>query len=553
MGLALLIIGGWIASVCIHEFAHAIVAYWGGDRSVKDKGYLTFNPLKYTHPIFSIFLPLVMLMLGGLGLPGGAVYIRHDKLYSRMWASAVSAAGPLATGLLGIVMSIPFWFGASPDNGNWFWLGLAFLVALQISAFFFNLLPIPPLDGFGIIEPWLSPDLATHIKPPLQRFGSVLLFVLILLPGPYRAFVSSIDRVSLALDIEPAYRVQALAAFRPYTPLVVILLVVALVLASHQWTKQAARQEELELSLAEREILRIHSPDALAAIDRHSPERQSPEQQSPDPPTLSPVLSQEITSPETSPPSDSPHPYSPRQASDEQWVSRGKNLLKYRDFEAALSAFQQAISENHHNALAWHFQGKTLASLGRYADASRAQSQAIECQENFPDAWFEKGVMLVQLQKYRQAVNFLAMAIAQQPERHDVWQVRGDARIRLEDYEAALADYNRALSLEPNDGLAFAGRSIALAALQQFDDAAVERERAVEAAPHTATVMYRIAASLCLSQQVEEAIAPLEQALKWNPQLETRVKADPWFTGLRTDSRFIAAVDKATVTSKNSS
>ncbi|WP_233220817.1 hypothetical protein [Chlorogloea sp. CCALA 695] len=40
---------GWILSVCLHEFDHAIVAYWGGDTSVKDKGYLTLNPLKYTN------------------------------------------------------------------------------------------------------------------------------------------------------------------------------------------------------------------------------------------------------------------------------------------------------------------------------------------------------------------------------------------------------------------------------------------------------------------------------------------------------------------------
>ena len=45
-----LIVGvGWVFSVCVHEFAHAVVAYRGGDRTVADKGYLTMNPLKYTH------------------------------------------------------------------------------------------------------------------------------------------------------------------------------------------------------------------------------------------------------------------------------------------------------------------------------------------------------------------------------------------------------------------------------------------------------------------------------------------------------------------------
>ncbi|MFQ3628339.1 MAG: site-2 protease family protein, partial [Cyanobacteriota bacterium] len=44
--VALFVFVVWIASVCLHEFGHALVAYWGGDRSVKEKGYLTLNPLK---------------------------------------------------------------------------------------------------------------------------------------------------------------------------------------------------------------------------------------------------------------------------------------------------------------------------------------------------------------------------------------------------------------------------------------------------------------------------------------------------------------------------
>ena len=43
----IVVIVGWIFSLCLHEFSHAVVAYYGGDTSVKDKGYLTFNPLKY--------------------------------------------------------------------------------------------------------------------------------------------------------------------------------------------------------------------------------------------------------------------------------------------------------------------------------------------------------------------------------------------------------------------------------------------------------------------------------------------------------------------------
>src|SRR5262249_25868997 len=82
----------WIFSVCLHEFGHAIVAYYGGDTSVREKGYLTFNPLKYTHPVYSLLMPVIFMMLGGIGLPGGAVYINDQALRSRQWRTAVSLA-----------------------------------------------------------------------------------------------------------------------------------------------------------------------------------------------------------------------------------------------------------------------------------------------------------------------------------------------------------------------------------------------------------------------------------------------------------------------------
>src|SRR4028118_1839319 len=90
----IIVLAGWIFSVCLHEWAHAFVAYQGGDTTVKDKGYLSFNPLKYTDPFLSIVVPIAFLLLGGLGLPGGAVYIERHRLRSKWWDTLVSLAGP---------------------------------------------------------------------------------------------------------------------------------------------------------------------------------------------------------------------------------------------------------------------------------------------------------------------------------------------------------------------------------------------------------------------------------------------------------------------------
>ncbi len=175
------VVSGWITSVCIHEFGHALAAYWGGDLSVRDKGYLTFDPIRYTDPLFSIVMPVIFLLLGGLGLPGGAVYINTRALRSRWWETIVSAAGPLGTLVFLALIVWPFLLDLdvtllTPTN-QYFWGALAFLSLLQVTAVVFNLIPIPPLDGFGIISPWLP----VEMRSQLMSFGNLLFLLLLVL------------------------------------------------------------------------------------------------------------------------------------------------------------------------------------------------------------------------------------------------------------------------------------------------------------------------------------------------------------------------------------
>ena len=171
----LIVLIGWIFSLCLHEFSHSLVAYYGGDTTVREKGYLTFNPLKYTHPFYSIVLPLLFVLLGGIGLPGGAVYIETWRLRSRAWISAVSLAGPASNLLLAIVLGIVLQF--APANAGGIWPGLAFLGFLQISALVLNLIPLPPFDGFGALEPHL-PD---SIRATMSQVRGMLPFVVFFL------------------------------------------------------------------------------------------------------------------------------------------------------------------------------------------------------------------------------------------------------------------------------------------------------------------------------------------------------------------------------------
>jgi Zn-dependent protease len=150
----------WVFSVCLHEFGHAWAAYCGGDYTVKDKGYLTLNPIHYTHPVYSLVMPVVFMLMGGIGLPGGAVYIDHRLLRSKGWETWVSLAGIAMNLAMVWIISLCFKLGLlKNDPTNLASVSLAFLMQLEVSAILLNLLPVPPLDGFQAIAPWLPPGI----------------------------------------------------------------------------------------------------------------------------------------------------------------------------------------------------------------------------------------------------------------------------------------------------------------------------------------------------------------------------------------------------------
>jgi Zn-dependent protease len=184
----IVVLVGWVFSLCLHEFSHALVAYYGGDTTVREKGYLTFNPLKYTHPVYSLLLPLLFLMLGGIGLPGGAVYIETWRLRSRGWMTAVSLAGPTANLLLAIVLGVVLQFAPVTNSG--IWPGLGFLAFLQVSALVLNLIPLPPFDGFGAIEPYLPENIRTNLVQTRGMLSFAVFFLLWYVPFINNAFWS---------------------------------------------------------------------------------------------------------------------------------------------------------------------------------------------------------------------------------------------------------------------------------------------------------------------------------------------------------------------------
>lgn len=168
---------GWIMTVILHEFAHGIVAYWGGDYTIRERGGLTLNPLQYVDPVMSIGMPLLFLLIGGVPLPGGATYINRSLLRSRYWECAVSLAGPMmnllilivlcvlthpALGLFDLSKPVEEWTNAQVFGG-----ALAFSQAFAIVL---NLIPCPPLDGFNALAPFLPRDFVERVTTPPMSF-----------------------------------------------------------------------------------------------------------------------------------------------------------------------------------------------------------------------------------------------------------------------------------------------------------------------------------------------------------------------------------------------
>ena len=204
----------WVFSVCVHEFGHALVAFYGGDFTVKEKGYLTLNPVHYTHPVYSLLMPLVFLFMGGIGLPGGAVYINDHLLRSRGWRTGVSLAGPAMNIILVLLLCVPFWLGLEDMR---FAPALAFLIQLELSAILFNLVPIPPLDGFQALAPWLRRDFSERMLANSSVFMWTFVLVLWYVPAANELFWGVANSIFVALGIDPELAGMGWSQFQFWT------------------------------------------------------------------------------------------------------------------------------------------------------------------------------------------------------------------------------------------------------------------------------------------------------------------------------------------------
>jgi Zn-dependent protease len=136
-----------IASVCLHELAHGLAAISQGDDTPRKTGHMTLNPVVHMG-----WYSIIFLCLGGICW--GAMPVNPSKFRSPKWGNIlVSAAGPLLNLVLGLLFIALIKLSSSHPQAGFLSFEFLYLGArINLMLFLFNLLPIPPLDGFHVLS-----------------------------------------------------------------------------------------------------------------------------------------------------------------------------------------------------------------------------------------------------------------------------------------------------------------------------------------------------------------------------------------------------------------
>jgi len=152
-----------IMSVVIHEMAHAYAAHWLGDPTARLQGRLSANPLVHLDPLMSVIIPGLLILSGSPILFGAAKPVPYNpyNFTNQKWGEAiVAAAGPASNVALAIIFALLIRFSGVLSLSQTF-IELSFgIVILNLFLAFFNLVPIPPLDGSKILPRLLPFSLA---------------------------------------------------------------------------------------------------------------------------------------------------------------------------------------------------------------------------------------------------------------------------------------------------------------------------------------------------------------------------------------------------------
>ena len=201
--LGVLKVLAFVPAIVIHECAHGFAAAKLGDPTARNAGRLSLNPLRHVDPFGTVLLPGLLILSGAGFVFGYAKPVPYNPRYFkdvRKGEVIVGLAGPASNLLMSLAGAAIAWgsmqlFGLSQELALYTWYFGCFFCSVNLCLAFFNLLPIPPLDGSSIVAPLLS-DRALDVYYQVQRYGMFILMLFVFLPY----FIPQLDVLGIYLQ-----------------------------------------------------------------------------------------------------------------------------------------------------------------------------------------------------------------------------------------------------------------------------------------------------------------------------------------------------------------
>ena len=203
----------FLFSTTCHEAAHALAAKMGGDLTAFNTGQVTLNPVPHIRrePVGMILMPILCFVAGGFMI--GWASTPYDPLWARRYpkrAGLMSLAGPMANFALMLIAAAVLnilWatglFRYAPIRGTEFFFRMAFFLNLLLGIF--NLMPVPPLDGYSVLALFLPEPAAVRLFDwgiKIRQFS----FILLLLGWQYAGVILNPLRALAVHYLLPLYR-----------------------------------------------------------------------------------------------------------------------------------------------------------------------------------------------------------------------------------------------------------------------------------------------------------------------------------------------------------